>query len=596
MSDQFFEDDSLGKAYDSRLMKRLLMYLTPYKKWLVLAFFVMVISSLLQLAGPLVIKMAIDNYITVGDVDGLGRLSLIYALILLIQFFATWGQIYLMEWIGQRAMFDLRMVTFKHIQTLTMDFYDRNPVGRIITRVTSDINSLNELFSSGVVTILGDLLTIFGIVGIMIAINFKLAMIALIGLPLLIGATILFRYKVRTAYREIRRNIARLNAFVQEHISGMPVVQYFVREKRAYEKFSEINKDLRDRHQKSVMYYAMFFPIVMIISSLSLAIIIWYGGGKVIQGALTFGALVAFSQYTEMFFRPLRDLSEKYNILQSAMAASERLFKLLDTKPSFAEPEKSISQDGFKGKIEFKNVWFAYNNDEWILKDINLCICAGEKVAVVGATGSGKTTLTNLILRFYDYQKGEILLDGNSLKKISGEKIRDNISLVLQDIFLFSGDIQKNIRLGNSHITDEKIKKSAAEVNLTGLGNGLKNGLKTDVGERGGLLSVGQKQLVSFARALAFDPKILILDEATSSVDTETEMIIQQATETLMKGRTSIIIAHRLSTIKKVDKIVVLHKGVIREVGTHDELLAQKGIYWNLYQLQYKDQELSQVG
>jgi ATP-binding cassette, subfamily B, multidrug efflux pump len=596
MSDQFFEDDNLGKAYDSQLMKRLLHYLKPYKRWLVIAFFVMVLSSLLQLAGPLVIKMAIDNHISVGDVDGLGRLSLLYALILLIQFFATWGQIYLMEWIGQRAMFDLRMVTFKHIQTLSMDFYDRNPVGRIITRVTSDINSLNELFSSGVVTILGDVLTIFGIVGVMIAINFKLALTALIGLPLLIGATILFRLKVRSAYREIRRNIARLNAFVQEHISGMSVVQYFVREKQVYDKFTGINRDLRDRHQKSVVYYALFFPVVMIISSLSLAIIIWYGGGKVIQGALTFGALVAFSQYTEMFFRPLRDLSEKYNILQSAMASSERLFKLLDTKPSFAEPEKSISQDGFKGEIEFKNVWFAYNKDEWILKDINLTIPAGEKIAVVGATGSGKTTLTNLILRFYDYQKGEILIDGNNLKKITGERIRDNISLVLQDIFLFSGDIQKNIRLGNVDITDEKIKKSAAEVNLTGLGNGLKNSLKTIVGERGGLLSVGQKQLVSFARALAFDPKILILDEATSSVDTETEMIIQQATETLMKGRTSIIIAHRLSTIKKVDKIVVLHKGIIREVGTHDELLGKKGIYWNLYQLQYKDQELSQVG
>ena len=592
MTEQFFEDDSLGKAYDSRLMKRLLHYLLPYKGWLILALLITIVYSLLNLAGPLVIKLAIDKYIAIGDIGGLGRLSLVYAGILLFLFFAQWGQIYLLEWIGQKAMYDLRMKTFQHVQNLTMDYFDRNPVGRVLTRITSDINSLNELFSSGVVTIIGDVLTILGIIGVMLVINTKLAVIALMALPLLIIATILFRVKVRQAYREIRRLIARLNAFVQEHISGIAVVQYFVQEKKVFERFSSINRDLKDKHQKSVIYYAFFFPSVEIIGAVSLAIIIWYGGGQVIQGALTLGTLVAFSQYMERFYRPLRELSEKYNILQSAMAASERLFKLLDTQPAFAEPEKPQTPAQYKGEIVFDNVSFSYNTNEWVLKNINLEIKAGEKIAVVGATGSGKTTLTNLLLRFYDYQKGSIRLDGVELKTLHGDDIRRNISLVLQDIFLFSGDIGHNIRLGNENISDAQIAKAAEDVNLTFLGNGMKNGLKTDVGERGGLLSVGQKQLVSFARALAYDPRILILDEATSSVDTETELIIQKATDTLLKGRTSIIVAHRLSTIKKVDRIVVLHKGEIREIGNHEQLLAQKGLYYNLYQLQYKDQEL----
>ena len=592
MTDQFFEDDSLGKAYDSRLMKRLLHYLIPYKSWIVLALLITIVYAILDLAGPLVIKMAIDKYIAVGDVGGLGRLSLVYAGILLFSFFAQWGQIYLLEWIGQKAMYDLRMKTFRHVQGLTMDYFDRNPVGRVLTRITTDINALNELFSSGVVTIIGDVLTIVGIIGVMMVINVKLAVIALMALPLLIAATILFRIKVRHAYREIRRLIARLNAFVQEHISGIAVVQYFVQQKKVYQRFKEINHDLMDKNQKSVLYYAFFFPSVEIIGAISLAIIIWYGGGKVIQGALTLGTLVAFSQYMERFYRPLRELSEKYNILQSAMAASERLFKLLDTKPAFAEPEKPKLPAQYQGEIVFDNVSFAYNTDEWVLKNINLDIKAGEKVAVVGATGSGKTTLTNLLLRFYDYQQGSIRLDGTELKTLHGEDIRRNISLVLQDVFLFSGDIGQNIRLGNGTISDQQIARAAEDVNLTFLGNGLKKGLQTDVGERGGLLSVGQKQLVSFARALAYNPRILILDEATSSVDTETELIIQKATDTLLQGRTSIIVAHRLSTIKKVDRIVVLHKGEIREIGNHEELLARKGLYYNLYHLQYKDQEL----
>ncbi|MBD3382362.1 MAG: ATP-binding cassette domain-containing protein [candidate division Zixibacteria bacterium] len=589
---EFFDDENLGKAYDARLMKRLIGYLMPYKKWMVLAFFIMIIASLLQLAGPYVIKTGIDKYIANDDIEGLGWLVLIYAAILVVQFVSTFGQIYLMEWIGQRAMYDLRLAVFRHVQSLGMNFFDRNPVGRVLTRITSDINSLNELFSSGVVTILGDLLTIFGIIGVMLVINWKLALMALIGLPLLIVATIIFRIKVRHAYREIRRLIARLNAYVQEHISGVSVVQHFVQENRVFKRFDKINDELKKKHHRSIIYYALFYPVIEVIGALSLAIIIWYGGSKVIQGTLTFGTLVAFSQYMEMFFRPIRDLSEKYNILQTAMASSERVFKLLDTRPAITPPVKLQKLSDVRGKIEFKDVWFAYNPGEWILKNINLTIEAGEKVAVVGATGSGKTTFTNLILRFYDYQKGSVKLDGIELKQLTEQQIRKNISLVLQDVFLFSGKIDQNIRLGNPSISDDQIEKSAREINLMRIGSGLKNDLKTDVGERGGLLSVGQKQLVSFARALAFDPKILILDEATSSVDTETELIIQKATETLMKGRTSLIIAHRLSTIKQVDKIVVIHKGEIREIGNHEELLKKRGIYWNLYQLQYKDQEI----
>ena len=589
---EFFDDENLGKAYDARLMKRLIGYLMPYKKWMVLAFFIMIIASLLQLAGPYVIKTGIDKYIANDDVEGLGWLVLIYAAILVVQFVSTFGQIYLMEWIGQRAMYDLRLAVFRHVQSLGMNFFDRNPVGRVLTRITSDINSLNELFSSGVVTILGDLLTIFGIIGVMLVINWKLALMALIGLPLLVVATIIFRIKVRHAYREIRRLIARLNAYVQEHISGVSVVQHFVQENRVFKRFDKINDELKKKHHRSIIYYALFYPVIEVIGALSLAIIIWYGGSKVIQGTLTFGTLVAFSQYMEMFFRPIRDLSEKYNILQTAMASSERVFKLLDTRPAITPPAKPQKLSEMSGRIEFKDVWFAYNPGEWILKNINLTIEAGEKVAVVGATGSGKTTFTNLILRFYDYQKGSVKLDGIELKQLTEQQIRENISLVLQDVFLFSGKIDQNIRLGNPSISDDQIEKSAREVNLMRIGSGLKNDLKTDVGERGGLLSVGQKQLVSFARALAFDPKILILDEATSSVDTETELIIQRATETLMKGRTSLIIAHRLSTIKQVDKIVVIHKGEIREIGNHEELLKKRGIYWNLYQLQYKDQEI----
>ncbi len=569
-------------------MKRLLVYLKPFRKYVLLAAVLLLLGSGLQLLGPVVIKHAIDEYVIQKDVQGLGMICIVYLALILLSFAVTWAQIYTMQWVGQMAIYRLRMQLFSHLQRLDLKFFDGNPVGRIITRVTTDINALNELLSSGVVTIIGDIVMLFGIVGFMLAIDFRLALVTLTVLPVLSFAAFLFRAKVRNAYRDIRRFIARLNAFIQEHVSGMPVVQFFRQETKVYQKFASINLELMKRHHRSVMYFAVFFPIVRVLSAVSLALIIWYGGGEVIQGALTFGTLVAFTQYVERFYRPIMDLSEKYNILQSAMASAERVFGLLDTKPSFGDQPGPKEWKQCQGRVEFDRVWFAYDEDKWVIKDLSFNIEPGEKVAIVGATGSGKTTTSGLLMRFYDHQKGSIRLDGIDIKDIPTHDVRENIGLVLQDVFLFSGAIDKNIRLGDSSITDEKLRAAARDANLDRFVDRLPNGYGFKIGERGVSLSVGQKQLLSFARALAYDPGILILDEATSSVDTETEMLIQEAVERLMKNRTSIIIAHRLSTIKKVDRILVLHKGCLRESGTHDELLKQRGIYWKLYQLQYQ--------
>jgi len=588
VADFFHEDELTGKAYDSRLMKRLLVYLRPHARFVALAAVLLLIGSALQLVGPVAIMHAIDNYIVNSDIHGLGIISLVYVALLIVGFGVTWAQIYTMQWVGQMAVYRLRMELFSHLQTLNLRFYDRNPVGRILTRVTTDINALNELLSAGVVTIIGDVVTLLGIIGFMMVINFRLALVTLIVLPVLTVAAFVFRSRVRKTYREIRRYIAKLNAFIQEHISGMSVVQIFGREKAAYDKFTGINYKLMKQHHRSVLYYAIFFPVVRVLSAVSLALIIWYGGGDVISGTLTFGTLVAFTQYVERFYRPIMDLSEKYNILQSAMASAERVFRLLDTTPDFSTPKNPVAWDDCKGQVEFKNVSFAYNDSDWVLNDVSFQIKPGEKVALVGATGAGKTTISGLLMRFYDHQKGNILLDGIDIKKIPLHDIRRNTGLVLQDVFLFSGAIKKNVRLGNENITDEALEAAVRDVNLERFTKTLPNGLDFEIGERGVSLSVGQKQLLSFARALAYDPKILILDEATSSVDTETEMLIQQALDRLMEGRTSIVIAHRLSTIKKVDRILVLHKGCLRESGTHDELLEKKGIYWKLYQLQYQ--------
>jgi len=579
------EEESLGKAYDARLIKRLSKYIKPYRFYVFISILLLILASMAQLAGPYLTKIAIDNYIKNKDISGLFNIIRLFLAALFAHFVLQYFQIYIMQWVGQKIMYDIRMKIYSHIEHLGLAYFDKNPVGRLVTRATSDVQALNELFTSGVVSIFGDIITLLGILGIMFYLNWKLALVSMIVVPFIFTATIIFRSKVRKSFRAIRSRVARLNAFLQEHITGMWVVQSFAAEKNTYDKFEFINRDLRDHHLRAVFYFATFFPIVEILGSVTLALIIWYGGGQIVSGVLTFGALVAFIQYADRFFYPIRDLSEKYNILQQAMASSERIFMLLDEKPDIIDPDKPKSLKTVKGEIRFSNLWFAYKDDNWVLRDINLKIMPGERIDIVGATGSGKTSLISLLLRFYEYQKGDIYLDDNSIRKFNVKEYRENIALVLQDIFMFSGDIARNVRLGNKNIDDERILQSLKTVGADGFVEKLKSGIGFILTERGGNLSVGQRQLLAFARALAFDPKILILDEATSSVDTETEILIQTALEKLLAGRTSIIIAHRLSTIKNSDRIVVMHKGQIKEVGTHSDLLANKGIYHRLYQL-----------
>jgi len=477
-------------------------------------------------------------------------------------------------------------------------FFDKNPTGRLVTRVTNDVESLNEMYSSGIVLVFGDIFTILGILYFMFKLSFELSLVTLSVLPLLFYATFLFRKKAREAYREVRTLIAKINAFLQEHFSGISVIQVFHRGEEEFKKFDQINAKYRDANIKSIFYYAVFFPAVELISAIGIGLIIWYGGGEVIKGTVTIGVLISFLQYTEMFFRPVRDLSEKYNIFQTAMASAERIFKLLDTKVFIKQPENPVKLEKLRGEIEFKNVWFAYRddgeeiyNDDWILKNVSFKINAGEKVAIVGATGSGKSTIINLICKFYTTQKGQILIDGIDIKDIDERELRKHIAVVLQDVLLFSGDIFTNITLGNERIRMEKVIESARLIGADKFIERLPNGYFEVVQERGANLSVGEKQLISFVRALVYDPKILILDEATSSVDVETERVIQNAIVKLLENRTAIIIAHRLSTIQNSDKIIVLHKGEVREIGTHDELMELKGIYYRLYQLQYREKK-----
>jgi len=592
MGSPLHDDEVLGKAYDARLMRRLLPYLRPYWRQVLFALVAIVAGAVASLAQPYLIKIAIDRYIAANRLAGLDRLAVVYLGILVLAFAAEYVQTWTMQLTGQRIMFDLRMAIYGHLQRLDLKYYDRNPVGRVMTRVTSDVDVLNDLFTSGVVAVFGDALTLVGIMGVMIWMDWRLALVTFSVLPLIAAVTQWFRHNVRDSYRVVRGWIARINAFLQENITGMATVQLHRREALNFERFDTIDRKHRDANIESIFYYAVFYPAIEAISALASALIIWYGGGAVLRNALTLGALVAFLQYAQRFFRPISDMSEKFNVLQSAMASSERIFQLLDEPVVIASPETPARRRApAGGHIVFDGVWFTYQgtpgvND--VIRDVSFEVRPGERVGIVGATGSGKTTLINLLLRFYDVTRGRITIDGVDIRELALDEVRGLFSLVLQDVHLFSGTIADNIRLGHPSIDDTRVRQAARAVHADSFIERLPSGYASAVAERGATLSVGQKQLLSFARALAFDPRVLILDEATSSVDTETELLIHDALRVLMAGRTTIAIAHRLSTIQDMDKILVMHKGRLRESGTHQKLLAGRGLYFKLFELQYQ--------
>jgi ATP-binding cassette subfamily B protein len=628
------EEEVLGKAYDSRLMKRLMGYVWPYKWQLIVALIAIILKAGADILGPLLTKVAIDKYLSASagqthsfldrwlssnPLVGVGQIALIYVGALVTIFVLEYTQTYLMLWIGQKAMFDLRSQIFRHLQQMHVAFFDKNPVGRLVTRVTTDVDALNDMFTTGVVAIFEDVFVLTGIIVIMLRMKWWLALVAFAVLPFIFWATMLFRRVVRDSYRRIRVAIARINAYLQEHVSGIVVLQLFNREERAYQKFDKVNAQHMDAYKDAIMAHAIYYPVVEILSTIAIASVFWFGGIRVIAGTVTLGVLVAFMQYAQRFFRPIQDLSEKYNILQAAMASSERIFKLLDTPIEIVSPAQPAKAEG-RGRIEFDHVWFAYRKLEtdgenghhvitgngahaplsgaddfaydWVLRDVSFVIEPGETIAFVGHTGAGKTTIISLLLRFYDIQRGAIRIDGVDIRNMDLKDLRRRFGVVLQDPFLFSGTIENNIRLGSDWVTMEQVESAAESVNVANFIRGLPGGFNEPVLERGSTLSTGQKQLISFARALAHDPAILVLDEATSSVDTETELRVRDALTRMVEGRTSVIIAHRLSTIQRADKIIVMHKGHVREIGSHQELLANRGIYWKLYQLQYKEQEL----
>jgi len=602
------EEEALGKAYDSHLMKRLLQYMAPYKWRVIFALALVAVVTPLELAPPALFWKAIDKYlvpatsghITAADAKhGLAWMSLIYFGVLVFDFLAQYIQIRIMQRVGQETMYDMRTEIFGRLQKLPMSYFDRNPVGRLMTRVTTDVDALNDLFAAGVVTMINDFFLLVVMAGLLFRIDVKLALDTLAVLPFILVVTLVFRRYVRDANRKIRTAIARINAFLQEYISGMAVVQLFNRERKAQEEFARRNKENMLAWRDAILAYALFYPAVEFLSFATIALIYWSGGNRVFGGTLTLGVLTAFTMYAQRFFRPIQDLSEKFNILQSAMAASERIFKLLDEPVTIESRSDAQSIPSPRGEIEFRNVWFTYRNvdrpadEDWVLRDVSFRVAPGQTFAIVGHTGAGKTTLISLLLRFYDIQRGQILLDGVDIRLLDLQQLRKQFGIVLQDPFLFTGTIESNVRLGTPGITKKNVEQALEEIGLGDFLRSLPEGVTTEVNERGSTLSVGQRQLISFARALAHNPQFLILDEATSSVDTKTELLIREALDKLLSGRTALVIAHRLSTIQHADCILVFHKGRLREEGPHQELLAQRGIYYRLYQLQYKEQELS---
>jgi ATP-binding cassette subfamily B multidrug efflux pump len=598
------DEEVIGKAYDARLMRRLLAYLFPYWGRVALAATAIVGHSVLELAPPYLTKVVIDRYIPSGDLSGLGLVAAIFLLTLTGSFALEYLQTWTLQLLGQRIMFDIRMQVIRHLQRLDLKFYDRNPVGRLMTRVTTDVDVLNELFTSGVVSVFGDLFTLVGIMAVLLWMDWRLALVAFSVLPLIFLVAQWFRRNVRESYRTVRVWIARINAYLQERITGMTTVHLFRRERRDYETFDEIDRWHRDANVRSIFFYAVFYPAIELVSALAVALILWVGGGWVIANTLTLGSLVAFVMYAQRFFRPIMDMSEKFNVLQGAMASSERIFGLLDTPVEIGGRESFVEDSRVLGvtprrdcplqmtpdpiTISFENVTFGYAEGEPVLRDVSFRVEPGQRVGIVGATGAGKTTIVSLLLRFYDVQQGRITIDGVDIRDMDLSALRSMFGLVLQDVHLFSGTVASNIRLGDDTITDDEVRRAAAAVHADVFIDRMAQGLATAVAERGATLSVGQKQLLSFARALAFNPRVLILDEATSSVDTETELLIRDALRVVMEGRTTIAIAHRLSTIQGMDRIIVMHKGRLRESGTHQELLAARGIYHRLYQLQFQ--------
>jgi ATP-binding cassette subfamily B protein len=649
------DEDPVGKVYDSRLMRRLGHYLRPYWIQATISTLAVSLKSLSDVTGPYLVMVAIDRYFPTGShsplatsllahslgktnwltrrlpadpYQGITRLAAIYLAALLCAYFFEFVQTYLMQWTGQKLMFDLRRDIFRHMQRMHIGFFDTHAVGRLVTRITSDVDAINEMFTAGVLAIVDDFFNLAIMAGVMLAINWWLALLAFSVLPLILVVTRLFRDHVRASFRRVRAAIGRINSFTQEHISGMSVVQLFNREQRAFDDFEDVNRQHMIAFKDTIFAYALYYPAVELLSAIAIALVIWRGGFGVLSGGVTVGVLAMFIQYSQRFWRPIQDLSDKYNILQSAMAASERIFKLLDTEPEIVSPAAPLKGDG-SNRIEFRHVWFTYQKltpeqqaavadfiqdnsrsreasgstafapqaplappqVEWILKDVSFTVEPGQTVAIVGHTGAGKTTLISLMMRFYDVTAGQILVDGIDLRQHDLTALRQHFAVVLQDPFLFTGTLAENIRFGNEAITDGDLRQAARDVNVLDFIESLPRQFDEPVQERGNSLSTGQKQLINFARALAYNPRILILDEATSSVDTDTELRIRGALERMVEGRTSVLIAHRLSTVQRAETILVMHKAQLREIGSHQQLLAQRGLYWKLYQLQYKDQE-----